>query len=257
MLWKIRNIYKSPKQKESMHQNVIHLLQTLGFEEREAKIYLYLLKNKGSSALQIAKGALIDRTTCYDLLEKLIQRGLVSFAAHNGARRFYALRSEDLLAYFKDKYASLQHFLPDLKQIENDTSASFQCEIFQGLEGMKTPLKELVESGADHCVINIRKEFEEILDYYNDHFILRLDKVRARERGIVPTGAQFKRLRKGAYRTIHKKFLSSSVTTLIYEATVIFLVWAEPYFALCITNREFARSQQEYFELLWNLAKKT
>ncbi len=240
-----------------MQEKIIGVLQNLGFEERSAKIYLYLLKNGQSSALQIAKGALLDRTTCYDLLEKLIQQGFVSFITSGGTKQFCALRSDDLLVYFKDKYASLQHSLFDLKQLEHHRRETFQCEVFQGLEGIKTPLKEFVASGANHYVINICKKFEEILGYYNDQAILQLDTIKAKEQGIVPRGEPFKKLRNGFYRVINKKFLSSSMTTLIYETTVIFLIWVEPYFALHIKSKEFAHSQREYFRLLWDLADKS
>ncbi len=240
-----------------MQEKFIRVLQNLGLEERSAKIYLYLIKNGQDSALQIAKGTFIDRTTCYDLLEKLIQQGLVSCIVSNGTRQFRSLRSDDLLVYFKDKYSSLKNFLPELKQFEHHKKETFQCEFYQGLEGIKTPLKELVASGSDHYVINIRKEFETILEYYNDQAILRLDSVKAQERGIVPRGEQFKRLRKGFYRIIDKRFLSSSVTTLIYGTTVIFLIWTEPYFAIHIKSKEFARSQLEYFRLLWDIAEKS
>lgn len=239
-----------------MQEKTISVLQNLGFEQREAKIYLYLLKYGQSSALQVAKGSLLDRTTCYDLLEKLIQRGLVSFVLHNGAKQFRALRSEDLLSYFKDRYSSLQHVLPEIRQLEHYEKEMFQCEVFQGLEGIKTPLKEFVESGTDYYVINIRKQFEDILDYYNDQAILRLDAVRAKEKGIVPRGEQFRKLKRGTYRILDKKFLSSSVTTLIYATTIIFLIWVEPYLAIRIRSKEFTRSQQEYFELLWSTANK-
>ena len=66
-----------------MDKQVIDVLNELGLEERETKIYLLLLKEGDSSALQIARKVKIDRTTIYDVLERLISKGLVSTYTKN------------------------------------------------------------------------------------------------------------------------------------------------------------------------------
>ena len=62
---------------------IIYVLKNLGFEDKEIKIYLYLIKNPNSTVLQISKNIGIDRTTIYDILERLITKGIVSFIIKN------------------------------------------------------------------------------------------------------------------------------------------------------------------------------
>src|SRR3989344_7031193 len=82
--------------------NINSCLIELGFEEREINIYIFLIKNNESTALQISKGTEIDRTTIYDLLEKLIQKRIVFSIIKNKTKHFFALKPKDLLSHYED-----------------------------------------------------------------------------------------------------------------------------------------------------------
>lgn len=238
-----------------MENSIKQVLLNLGLEERETKIYLTLLKEQCLPVLKISKLTNIDRTTCYDLLNKLINKGIVSSFKKNRSACFKALNANELLDHYKEKYSSLEHILPELNKISSNNKEEIQCELFQGKEGLKTPLKELIERGKDYKVINIRKEFEEIMGYLNDSGILRLNEFKAKEIAIVERHVKFKKVRKGVYRYLDSKLISPT-TTVIYDNKVMFFIWSEPYFAIKIENANFAKAQEEYFSLLWKLAKK-
>ena len=235
-------------------KNILEVLSELGFEERESKIYLSLLKEQEQTALSLARNTKIDRTTIYDLLEKLIQKGIVSQTIKNNSKTYKAIESKALLTYFKEKYSSLESILPQLSSLQSKKQEKLSCELFQGKDGLKTPLKELIETGKDYKAINIENEFEEILGFFNDSGVLKLDEFKAKEIAIVEKGSKFKKLKNGKYKFLDKKLLSP-LTTVIYQDTVLFILWTEPYFAIRIKNKQFTQAQEEYFSLLWQLAK--
>jgi len=233
---------------------LFEILKDLGFEEREIKIYLALIRLGDSPALKISKEIGIDRTTTYDILERLIGRGIVSLYIKNKSKHFSALAPDNLLNYFKEKYSSLENILPDLKKISNHTPELVKCELFYGKEGLKSVGKDIVDKTKEYRVIGIRKEYEEILGYFNEQAILKLDQFKAKEIAIVEKNAKFKKLKNGEYRYLDKKLLSP-ITTLIYKNKVVFFIWKEPYFAVSIENEPLAKAQTEYFNILWKTAK--
>ncbi|MDP3989622.1 MAG: helix-turn-helix domain-containing protein [archaeon] len=233
---------------------IVEILKDLEFDEREIKIYLALLKLSDSPALKISKETGIDRTTTYDLLERLIRRGIISFYIKNKAKHFSALSPEKLLFYFKEKYSSLESILPELKKISNQNPEVVKCELFYGKEGLKSVGRDIVNNAEEYRVIGIRKEYEEILGYFNEQAILKLDEFKAKEIAIVEKNAKFIKLKNGEYKHLDKKLLSP-VTTLIYKNKVIFFIWKEPYFAVSIENNQLAKAQTEYFNILWKISK--
>jgi sugar-specific transcriptional regulator TrmB len=232
-----------------MDNQVTSVLKNLGFEEREVKIYLSLMVKSSLTAMQISKETKIDRTTTYDILERLINKGIVSSFIKNKSKHFIALSPNKLLIYFKEKYFSFQDILPKLNELTSKTQELVKCELFQGKEGLKTVLKDLIESKKEYKVIGIRKEYENILKYFNEQGIIKLDQEKIKEIGIYSKGEKFKKLKYGRYKEINQKL--SPMTTLIYENKVVFFVWIEPYSAILIENETFRKCQEEYFNLLW------
>jgi len=238
-----------------MDNKITEVLENLGLESREIKIYLILIKEGILTALQISRKVSIDRTTIYDLLEKLMHEGIVFSTIKNKTKHFNALKPKELLIYFKEKYSSLEKILPELNKLVSTKEEDINCELFYGKEGLKTVLKDLIDSKKDYKVIGIRKEYEEILGYFNEQGVLNLDKFNVKEIAIVEKKEKFQKLKGGEYRYLNKKLISP-LTTLIYKGVVVFFIWKEPYFAIRIQNKDFFQAQEEYFELFWKIAKK-
>ena len=61
-------------------------LEEVGFDNKEIQVYLSLLKIGETSATKISKETKIERTLVYYIIEKLINRGLVSFNLKNNVK---------------------------------------------------------------------------------------------------------------------------------------------------------------------------
>jgi hypothetical protein len=142
-----------------------------------------------------------------------------------------------------------------LNRLSSQTREPIKCELFYGVEGLRTLLKEIISRGKDYKAIGIRKEYEEIIGYLTDPFITKLNKFKAKETAIVERGITFTKLRRGNYRYLEKNKMPP-VTTAIYEDKSIFIIWTEPYYAIRIENKTFAKAQEEYFKIMWDMAKK-
>lgn len=113
-----------------MTNDTSEILKDLGLEDKEIRIYFVLIKDNTLTALQISKKALIDRTTTYDLLEKLMHKGIVSETTINNTKHFSALMPKQLVSHFKEKYSCLEAILPQLNKLSNEKQEVVRCEIF-------------------------------------------------------------------------------------------------------------------------------
>jgi len=76
-----------------------NLLLELNFSEKEAQVYLALLELGGGKAHDIAKKTGLNRTTIYDIIEVLMQKGLISKYKKGASAHFNALEPRHLLTY--------------------------------------------------------------------------------------------------------------------------------------------------------------
>ncbi|MBU2442745.1 MAG: helix-turn-helix domain-containing protein, partial [Nanoarchaeota archaeon] len=64
----------------------IDILEDLGLSEAEAKVYLALLETGSTLAGPIIKKTGLHRGTTYQILQRLIEKGLVSYVIKAGKR---------------------------------------------------------------------------------------------------------------------------------------------------------------------------
>ena len=65
-------------------------LRKLGFSPSEIKIYLYLLRKGSNYANKISSGTNINRTNVYEALERLLNKGVITFITRNKVKWFEA-----------------------------------------------------------------------------------------------------------------------------------------------------------------------
>ncbi len=233
---------------------LVYILKELGLSEKEVLIYLHLLKSNAETALSIAKNTTIDRTSVYDTLNKLISQGIVSSHLEKNTKYFSVISPELLIKKYEQKIVMVKNVLPDLKKLTKKTIEETSCKVFFGREGILSVLTELISWKADYNVIGINREYERVLQYFNDKGLLLLKENNVKETGIVDSKAKFKKAKNSSYRYIGGKLKTFS-TTIICKANVIFISWEKPYQSILINDSIIAKAQKEYFSLLWSMAK--
>ncbi|MBT4384622.1 hypothetical protein HOD30_02650 [Candidatus Peregrinibacteria bacterium] len=83
-------------------------LKKLGFSEKEARVYLMLLRIGPSVVSSIAARTDLKRVSLYSVLDSLQKRGLVSFDDSKGVRSYIPHDPECLLYAFEKKSAELK-----------------------------------------------------------------------------------------------------------------------------------------------------
>ena len=116
------------------------ILQQAGLSDGESRVYLVLLKLGSSPVNKIKEETKLHRTTIYDFIEKLLNKGLASFVIKNGTRYYKAAHPDKLLDLIKEKEDNIRDILPDLVKLAQIKREEINVEVYKGKEGFKTIL---------------------------------------------------------------------------------------------------------------------
>ena len=235
-------------------------LMEVGLTKRQAEAYLALLQLEEASVKEIADKTKESRTHLYDTLKNLLDRGLVSYVTKNNIKYFHAAPPEKILDYLHEKETLLLKILPSLKEQSNAHWRKPRVGIYEGQEGIKTILNDIIRTKKDWLAISSTGGGPLVL---HDFFIERLHKERAKNKiklKVLFNDSEDAKKRAVAFSKLpltEYKFLpaihQSPATTYIYGDKTVIIMWiaiGKP-FALLIESEEISESFRNYFNLLW------
>jgi sugar-specific transcriptional regulator TrmB len=239
--------------------NPLQTLQKLGLSEKDAKVYLALLKLGHGSANAIARNAGLKRPTTYVVLEGLRARGLV-LKMPGAKRQMFAARSpEEFIAEIKKDVAEAEVLVPDLMNTYSSNTPRVRTIHFEGLAGVREALwyrldtlKEKEIKAFFGSAENANPELVELFHEWN----AALAKQKTRIRSIAPDSATLKKFRENdALYGFLSKTLSRSVytseTSIDIADTFIRILMFKELQAVIIENATVAKALREIFEICW------
>ncbi len=110
-------------------EKIIEALRSFGLSEYEAKVLLALIAKGELTAKEVAEYSGIPRTSVYDVIKSLMNKGLVE--AYGKPMKFRALNSEDLMRIFSKKVEeNLRYLREELPAIEK--AKTEEIKIYRG-----------------------------------------------------------------------------------------------------------------------------
>lgn len=254
ILTTINKIYIPKRLKETVE---ISKLQQIGLNLNEARIYLALLNLGPSQAGKISKETEINRTTIYDSINRLIEKGLVSYTLQANKKVFQAVSPSELLNQAKEKERIVEEILPELNKIFHESKEKEESNIFKGRKGIRSILNSILNY-KEYIAFGSSGRFLEIMKYDFELFQRNKKEKKIKARVIIPETSKKTeqvRLAYSAFKYIPEEF-SSPTTTFVFGNNTTIIVWSENPIATLIKSEEVAKSYKNYFELLWKIAKK-
>lgn len=244
----------------------LEALRKFGLSEKEAKVYLSLLGLGEALASEISKKTNIARQLVYDLLNRLIEIGLVSFVVKDNKKYFRSAPPEQLTSILKEKEEVMQGVMPQLKKIQAfEEHKKPKIEVYEGVEGMKTILNDVLRTEKKELIVyGSSKSSFEVMPIFMENWHNRRIKQKLKVRIIYNETKETKKRIKEYGKTLRLmdiKFLPvtalTPTATLIYGNKIALTVWLknEPY-ATLIESKELKDVYQEYFETIWKIAKR-
>jgi HTH-type transcriptional regulator, sugar sensing transcriptional regulator len=232
-------------------------LKHYGLSEKEIKIYLSNLKLGTTTANQIAIDSGVKRTTTYEVIESLKQKGIVSTFKKDKKSFFEATDPKRLISILKEKEKLIENILPELEKMQKSTSEKPTVQLFIGKEGIKTIFEEILEHKMDYWISGNTDIFEK-LGYYFPNFIQRRIKAGIHARVIETRSGLTKEHKRTAKKDNRKiKFLDFKLKSqiVIYENNAAFITISdEELVGIKITNKFIIETQKQLFEILWKVA---
>jgi len=240
-------------------------LLKIGLTSGEARVYLALSELGSSTVGPIVKKARVAYSNIYDILDRLIGKGLVSFIVKNKTKHFQAASPSNLMLYLDKKEKEIleqkESFMKAISKLENlqEGKAGESAEVFVGKKGLRTAYEKLVKGStkSDELLffyIHDEEYGEESNLFYNS--IVDLS-TRARNRGIC--NEDYKK----SWFAKKSKFLKMSFTNMplpgnidILHDKVLIVTWRGGVFSVLIHSEDLASSFRNYFERVWEEAGK-
>lgn len=126
-------------------------LQSLGFAEKEARVYLAALAHGPATAHDLSEVTAIPRATVYLQLSSLAERGLITNTEHGSGTLYRAAPPERILeglgkerATLEKKEAAAREILLNLKSLSPETRLP-KVRLFEGLAGLEAMRAELLK----------------------------------------------------------------------------------------------------------------
>lgn len=243
-------------------------IEKLGLKEKEAKVYLALLELGPSPASIIAQKAKINRTTAYDILEVLVNYGIVSRVGEKTTKHFVAENPELLTSYLKkqsrsflEKANEVSKLMPELQGLYNKSPSKPRVRFFEGKDGVIQIYEESLTSATEILSWSNIDNLEAFSsEYLNDYYQRRANKKIFIKAIVNNTNLAHQYKKKDSelfreMRIVPKKLMDVTPETYIYDNKVAFMSLAEE-FGVIIESKEIAETQKKIFDLAWETAQK-
>ncbi len=247
------------------------ILNNLGFSNKEADVYLAILKNGKIIPADLAQITGINRSTVYSIISELKKKNVISEDLSSPIKYVVALPPEDLENIIKkqeedirNKRTLIKSAIQELKQVSSNTKYTIPKVRFIAEEELEnflykqTPIwnKSILENKEkwlgyqDHTFVEHYKQW---IDWYwanvpND-LELRLLSNKSEIEKVMEKQNYSKRQIKN-----FKKSIPFTATYWVCGEYIIMIITNErPHYAIEIRNIELAKNQREVFKALWEI----
>jgi len=247
-------------------------LNLLGLSDKQAEIYLLLLKQGIISLLELSRRSTINRTTIYRIVEDLKKLNLVEEVVDDRGAKVKAVKPENLQLLLTQKETELDQLknnlpdlISDLSAIKDQPSPLTQVVYFRGQTGLKQLLWNVLKAKHEHVGYgyadwnkSIGRGFAEKLrqEMVNRHIssreIQNFDQLEPME--------NWTKI-KDYDKFYQDRYLPKSVIEIKHDTYIYNDVFAFYYcykgelFGIEIHNAEIAKTQKQIFEVLWKMGK--
>lgn len=235
---------------------ITELLVQFGLQNKEDEVYLACLQLGTAPAQEIAKKAGIKRTTTYDVLENLIQKGLITQSQKESKKLFIAEPPEKLANLLEEKKNKLLEALPLLNSFYNTAGTKPKISFYEGKEGLKQVYWKTLNITDDMFAIVPSDVFHFLGEDFTKEYINKRSKAKINAQVLAPNTKEMI-----AFQKEDNKF--SRETTLVSQDQFPFsieinicgnnlaLLSFKENMGVFIESTEIARNMKFLFKLAW------
>lgn len=235
-------------------------LKSAGLTENEAKVYESLLNLGARPAGVISRRTGLHRRVIYDVLDRLIKKGLIGYIVENNKKIFSVSNPERFTEIIDEEKSKIQSIMPQMMEIFNQSKERQKEEtvFYKGKNGLKSVFEDQIEEAKkskEILILGASNMAYELFDNYFFWFDKKRQENKIKARIIFNSEKSSKKIPLAKIKFLSKE-VSSEMSINIYGNKVAIVYWnKEKPFAIVINQQEIAEGYKKYFELLWNIAK--
>lgn len=245
------------------------LLEEIGLTKGEIAVYLTLLKLGETTTGKIIQEAGISSGKIYEILDKLMKKGLVSYIIKEKTKYFSSASPNRILTYLHDKEKDLKNKeqelvkeLPSLLALKKAGKKEYETLLFKGFKGIQTAIFEALSELHMKDEILAMGIISSKLEQYNLLW-QRWHQERIKKKIICKVifsdkGTDYYKVFKKMKFTEVRVFKGITPAAIdIMKDKVLIFTYGEKPSCLFIKNSEIAKSFTTFFYNLWNMTKKS
>ena len=244
------------KNQSKLSQSLIEI----GLNENEAKIYLASLSLGTATVLQLAQVSEVKRTTVYEVVEALLQKGLMKKEIQ-GFKTLYAPEHPERLENALDSRRMILHKIyPELEGLYNLKGGESTIKYYEGLRSIKNLYDALLDDLKPQDFYYAISNIAEWQGLDEDFFLQRHVEIRSRmhvQTKLLFLDSETARARKNLAPKYNEEIQllpadsNVHVDLVITPYKLIMFQLHNPLEAILIENQAMIQIQKSMFEMIW------
>ncbi len=241
-------------------------LKELGLSGGQISVYSAVLELGISTISGIQEKTGIERRNIYDILNKLIEKGLISYTVEAGIKTYQCTHPNKILEEIKQKKEALDNLkiqFPKIKSFFEMSRPKIRAEVYRGNEAIKALLNELLDYKESFWIggnSGVEQSTPPEMKRWFQHWMKRRVTRKHILHDLVDHGTYLEGLEPGDIKTHKKKYykyctlppnLSSPMVMVMFGNKVVQVLWSKQSFAFVLESEEIKVSFMKYFHYFW------
>lgn len=238
------------------------LLSRFGLKEPEARVYLTALEQGPSSVLALSRATEIKRGTVYEIVDRLLDRGLLKIVKDGKRRTFVAEDPQTLTRSLSESVQQLTAAIPELLALQQQNIRKPTITYFDGEKEIwhiyhdtlitEGPILSFTSVIGVYDLLSPKRIERYIRERVDKQIPVRIIAVDSKEsREWLNRGASELR----DIRLVPKESALFSADVEIYGSKVAIVSFKQGLFGLIIDSEQIAQMFRAAFELMWQAAE--
>src|SRR3989338_7604597 len=238
----------------------LEILRKIGLSNGEIKVYNALLDLGASSLNKIHEKTGIERRNIYDILNKLIERGLIGYVIEN-KRKVYSISNPNrILGYIEERKNDFDKIkeeinseMPAIFEKFNSKKSKINAQIYRGNNGVKAIYEDILNYKVHYFIGGGRYVMKNLPNYWNN-FNLRRIKSKIKFYNLIryELKKEIKPLKHEYVKALPMEFSANPNVIFIWGDKVANVLFEDEFFAFVIESRQIAENYKKYHRYLWN-----
>jgi predicted DNA-binding transcriptional regulator len=238
-------------------------LKEIGLTDGQIRVYSAVLELGRPNLNAIHEKTGIERRNIYDILNKLIEKGLISYIDEKKTTKYRCTNPNKILEDIRLKESRLKDLekqLPQINTILNSDITEIDAQIYRGIDAMKMMFNEMLDYKESYWMggnsFEAYSALPESFFIWFDHWMNRRVEKKHLMHDLVSYGTHLKNLepnKKGKYKILHYEYkqlpkgMNLPIVICIYGDKVAQISWSDK-FAFVLQSKKVKEGYLKYIK---------